>query len=236
MSGYVDHGRRHLPGGTDPIPGSGAASAMWPMSYDLLPRVIDASALDGAGNFFSSTLDATYWTGYYWNNGGNSSTAYIYVRLGPQGSTWGINIAAERNTDCGILQFGWQSLDEAAPGLGYDTGGVGEGMIPGSTDRTVGTFYNTSAFSSLDLYGTADKNKLWTGAYSQFRLMGADGTALSANGSFDTGDNVDHFNGGSGIYCLRLLVNSKNASSSAYRTPITFLRLSRFTSEGFPVA
>ena len=206
---------------------------MWPMSYELLPRAIDGSAIDGAGGFFSATTDLTYWSGYYYDNGGDASIAYLYLRLGPQGSIWGINLAAERGPDCGILNFDLQTISENSTGHGY--GLDGQGMIPGSTDRTVGTFYTTGSLGIVDLYNSVQtKNRVWPASYSQFRIYGSDGTALAANGIFSAADGYYRFLSGAGIYCLRMRVNGKHVDSSGYATRITSLRFTRYTSDGFP--
>ena len=209
--------------------------SMWPMSYDLLPRAMVSAALDGPVGNWTVTVDSTYWTGFYWNNAGDGNQACMYARLGPKGSEWGLQVAAERNTDCGKLLFEWQVVPESATGDGYDLDGLG--LIPGSTSTDFpSTFYKTTADNTIDLYGAADKNKLYAGTYSQFRIMGDDGDSITTDGTYSMADSCYHFDGGSGIWCLKMTVDGKNASSSDYNTRITFLRLTRYTAEGFPTS
>lgn len=214
---------------------------MWPTSHDLLtftsyPPNFDETA---AGGLSQTAYDATYPFGWYCDGapGGhnNLEEIYMYTRLGPKGSSWQIYYTAERGPDCGRVSFSIQgAIPEDATGLGYYLDGIG--MPPGSVDRTVGTFYNLddSGLGGLfykDLYAGAQDKAGAMLATEFFRIYGDDGAVGTG---FTLQDTQQHFDGGSGIYCIRARANGKNGSSSAYKIRFTGpIRIVRKTSDGY---
>lgn len=241
---HAMHGRDHVEGGSDPIPGlTSSATAMWPMSHDLvtftsIPENFDCSATAGL-HLNQSTVDNTYEPyGWYFNQittSTDSAEIKMYTRLGPQGSAWQFNYTAEKGPDCGRVSFAIQNVSEDTPGEGYELDGAG--WIPGKLLRTVGTFYTINdGFSGLayrDLYAAAQSKNNDPMSTFAFRILGEDGTVGTAVTS-PGADGIPTFNGGAGLYCIKAFVNGKHASSSAYTVRFTGpIRAVRSTAEGY---
>lgn len=234
---YVDHAHRHLPGGSDPIPAqaAGSSSAMWPMSYDLLQYdVFNMSGDDAeASPFWPSPVvrDTAYIKNFYTQASTNSAQWLSYIRLGPKGSNWCVNMIADKDADCGILTFSWQTLDEATSASGNGYSDDGAGMVAGSTDRGTPTYYTSDA-NTVDLYRSTPQLHHDYAYISPFRIGGDDGDPITANASLaDPDDNAKSFDGGAGIWVLSVEITGKNASSSAFRSRIEGLWVRRLTSD-----
>lgn len=235
MSDY--HAWTHMPkaqGGTDPIPGQ-TAVAMWPMSYDVIPFDVFQYGPDKeAGSTWSTfpTFDANYMRGYYVEKNSSTGEFLRYFRLGPKGSIWSLSFIIDLGSDCGKLEFSWQTISEDAPGLGYVLDG--QGILPDSTDRSTPTYY-TCGTSTFDAYSAAPGLHDAHVGFSQFRITGDDGDPITANGTPASGpDTSDFFDGGAGIWVLKVKNITKNASSSANRIRLEDFWLRRNTSSGFP--
>lgn len=240
---YQKHGRRHAADGEDPIPGVGAAAAMWPMSYNNV-LAYDSFKLIGADGeaspYWSSavTKDANYLGGYYVENSTDSAQFLRYFRLGPKGSIWCINFLADKGSDAGILTFSWQTISEATSASGNGYSDDGAGMVGGAGDRGAITYYTTDS-NTVDLYAAAPALHTEYDLRSVFRIGGDDGDAITGNATlFDADDAAKSFDGGSGIWVLSVEINGKNASSSAYRCRLEGggFWLRRLTSDLLPMA
>lgn len=212
-----------------------AGVSMWPMSYDLLQYdVINMSAVDAeAAPFWPSpvTRDTAYLKNYYTEATADQTQWLSYMRLGPKGSIWCVNLVADQGTDCGKLQFSWATINEetSAAGNGYSDNGAG--MVAGSTDRAALTYFTTDA-NQIDLYNNPAILHDDFAYLSPFRIGGEDGATLTANATqADPDDNAKSFDGGSGMWVLSMKVIGQNASSSGFRSRIEGFWVRRLTSD-----
>lgn len=221
-----------------PAPAS-AGVPQWPLSYDVLPylRPYIGMDYDTAYGFGSSVVDATYPpAGFYTDNlsGGSfrDDASFIsYFRLGPQGSAWCLNFVVETGTDCGKVETEWATLPESSPGQGYPSDGLG--LPPNSSDYTF-NWYKPFGGNYLvpDFYaGITSKTDTYQ-EWNPFRIMGTDGTALTADGADDGYFGYSEFNGGAGLWALRIRVNGKDVAATDYKTRFSMMRLSRIGSVG----
>jgi hypothetical protein len=145
------------------------------------------------------------------------------VRIGPQGSWWGVNIGYKKGPDFGKLKFSWGGpMDEGA--------GVGGGLESSNDiwDALNGLSW-VDYFELVDGYHAATEIVDQLGVLSDFRIMGS--TPDDKLTAFTTA--VDHSarrhgDGGPGIYYLRVSVDGKNASSSGYKAALWSLTVSTF--------
>ncbi len=222
-----------------PAPPSAAATgSQYPMSYDVIPFDVFAYGPDkeaGSGWSFP-TFDATYMRGYYVQKNSSTGEFIRYFRLGPKGSIWSISFVMDVGPDCGKIEFSWQTISEDAPNPpavgSYDLNGLG--MIGGSTDRSAITYY-TCGTSTFDAYSAGGGTQNSHTGFSQFRIMGDDGAPITSNGTAPVGDDGEnHFDGGAGIWILKVKNITKNALSSGNRITIEDMWVRRNTSDGFP--
>lgn len=204
------HGRTHVPGGSDPIPGlSLAAGGFYATSPQTIPLLYGASWNYDGFAFTSVAADADNVVPGGWirtNSGTQNAYFTIYVTLGPQGSHWALIGGWKAQADGGIITVSLANVTETA--------GVLSDTPPGSY----------VSFSTRDIYNaTTSFNE---GLIGDFIIDGADGTLLT---DFSTGtDSEQHMDGGSGVYSLKVSCSTKNASSSGYRAELyglAFVRL-----------
>lgn len=224
------HGRNHRPGGSDPIPGL-ITDAVYPIgSFPAVEPGPVITGIDNSGWALSSVTADQYGT-WKWQASTDGNYFVRGFRLGPYGSRWAVALAAERNTDCGKLTFAWATGTENAPNEGY---AVPDGMLdsPWNVNNSYAQFVD---FATQDLYsGSAGiVNPYQVG---DFRIKGVDGATLTAltDPDPDLGSGVVAADGGAGIWWLRVRINGKNASSSAYRCAIRGMWILRLTHDGFP--
>jgi len=208
--------------------------AMYPMSYDVIPFDVFQYGPDKeAGSSWTTfpTFDVNYMRGYYVEKNSSTGEFLRYFRLGPKGSIWSISFIMDLGSDCGKVEFSWQTISEDAPGNGYLLDG--QGMIAGSTDRSTPTYY-TAGTSTFDAYSAAPSLHDAHTGYSQFRMMGDEGDPITSNGTASGPDGEEHFDGGPGIWVLKVKNITKNGSSSGNRIRIEDMWIRRNVSDGFP--
>lgn len=229
-----------------------APNVMWPSSYNLMDYAdwgvgpVDFPVLQpgGGSSSWTTVVDNTRVGGFYIKNTVGAG-AYLqdaafarYVRLGPQYSAWGITTIMATGTNCGNVTFALQYVGDDVPD---DPGviDVGAGLFPGSTYPAPTfpvpptDFFNNGDAPTISLYaGVGVNEQPWDG-YSQFRLMGAPGTPITAVTTIHAGDVYPEFDGGPGWYCLLVYVNGKSVSSTDYRVEISQLKLNRYSADGF---
>lgn len=211
---------------------------MWPMSYDVIPFDVFQYGPDKeAGSSWTTfpTFDANYMRGYYIEKNSATGEFLRYFRLGPKGSIWSISFILDLGSDCGKIEFSWQTITEDAtspPAAGsYMLDGLG--MIPGSSDRGTPTYY-TAGSSTFDAYSAAPSLHDARIGYSQFRILGDDGDPITANATSPGVPDYPYFDGGAGIWVLKVKNVTKNASSSANRIRLEDMWIRRNVSDGFP--
>jgi hypothetical protein len=210
----VIHGRDHLPGGADPIPGLtiGATGSAVYASPLVVPILLGAStSYDGFG-WTNVIVDSTVRNCAVRTNSSGFHTPAIndyltfYVTLGPQGSRWKMMAGFKSRTDGGTFQVSAASVTE--------TSGVLSDTAPGSYVNlfTVDTY----AFVDAD----SDQNS------PGITITGAPGdVATTYSGGL--------LNGGPGVYSVRLKVTTKNGSSTGYRCDLTGIAFVRLNALGF---
>ena len=233
---YQRHGRRHAADGEDPIPTTAAAtSAMWPMSQDMMPWDAVKRGQDGVSTW-TPTRDSAYLGGFYSEASALNAEVIMYFRLGPRGSAWGINIEADKGSDCGQFTVSWQVIDEDCGALGNGAGFEdGIGLIKDSYAATLPTFYVAGAGSSQDLYAAAPSLHQNFDGIAQFRIMGQPGDVCTSDSTVNADDPFfEHFDGGPGIWACKIEITGQNASSSGYRVRLENAIIRRWTVGGYP--
>lgn len=236
---YENHAWRHRPkaqGGTDPIPGLEAGEdTSYGTMYELMgPGSLDAFSTDWAGFDTAFTIqDVTKYGNWKLENktpftGGayaDGASWYRAVRLGPYGSVWRFNLVADTGTDCGRLKFSLASDPEND--IGGATPTIPDGylsldpendltFVDLKVDPNVGPVYH----DNIDLYAVSPAVS-YVNSIAEFRILGQPGDALtSASVTSDGYANTNVLDGGPGMYWVKMTVDGKNASSSAYRCSI----------------
>ena len=238
MSGYVDHGSRHLPGGTDPIPGLSGAYPMWNtpiiVNFAYLNAASNAiEATGGAGSYAANdwTIDAAYPASGYWKSTLDLAYVSFVVNLGPKGSRWGMRPLIAEGINYGKLEVQFASLSWTNYYTGsppYDEGGftglgLGQPVEGGNSFVTLET---------LDCYAAADNPFRIQSSYRRFRIAGDDGDLGTAFTSEITGDYA--WDGGSGVHRVKLVTNGKNASSTGNEMRLGGFALFRLDDLGLP--
>jgi len=134
------------------------------------------------------------------------------VRLGPEGSVWGLFTIAHRNTDGGKIDYQFATADDDEYGLGRFT------LDADATFVTLQTrdLYNASPTKNEDFTEHA------------FRINGTEGDALTSITGADPDVPAAYvFDGGPGLYLFRVHTNGQNGSSSGYRSQLVSLLLRR---------
>ena len=231
MTGPTYHGRTHIPGGTDPIPGFptfrntavkyAMAGAEWKT----------ASMYVSNGANVQATVDTTVPFGGYIEINGDGEYFVVGMPLGPKGSTWAINMGYHQTSDSGKVIFEWQTTD-----VDSNRGTAGYPEALEGPEWVSSTYYtDTGATSHQDFYAAAPADA-YNSSYSPIVINGADGAMLSANGTATApsppygGITSKLMNGGGdgGVYWwLRVRVNGKHASSSGYKARIYYLAVKR---------
>ena len=185
-------------------PPPSAAAAMYPMFYEVLPWDL-WNNLDGvAAPFFGNDLlnpgsagAELYVNGWRFGDTRNGANFLVPLRLGPQGSVWSIQFIADGGPNAGIVDFFWQTISESVPGAGYDLNGLnilGDSVTRGGPPDPL-VYYRTSVGYQFDAYGVGAFTNRQVIGYSQFRIMGADGAAITANGVPSGADDAGHVRG-----------------------------------------
>jgi len=219
-----------------------SAVAMWPMFYEVLPWDL-WNNLDGvAAPFFGNDLLTpdmaganAYVNGWRFGDTRDQASFLVPLRLGPQGSVWSIEFIADGGPNAGVVEYHWQTISESVPGQGYDLNGLnilGDSVTRGGPPDPL-VYYRTSAAYAFDAYGAAPFTNRQVIGYSQFRIMGADGAAITGNGVPSGADGVDHFTGGAGIWVLKVQTNGKNGASGGYQTRLSSIIVRRISISGF---
>lgn len=227
MADYLQHGRRHGPNGSDPIPGLATATADAFASPVILPILLgESDSFDGFG-WTGVRVDSTVRNGAVRVN--SSSLAlndYFTVGciLGPKGSIWGLVSSYKSGPDCGKIQFSLASVPSPNPNR---SGTNDEGTL---TDNAV-TFVDIGA--ALDTYSASAADASNNGYQATFRLTGDDGATLTAITGTDSYTGFSDLDGGAGFYRVRAKITGKNASSSGFKGQLTGVAFFRLDDAGF---
>lgn len=213
---YQQHARRHLPGGSDPLPlGSGG----FPTDYH--PMLTGADNTSPYSRHWSSyILDPNTRTNFQLINGDPDSVgnyaedSKLYfgpIWLGPQNSAWRINMLYSSGPHSGKVDI------HAATFPADATADLPDGIVGLDWQFMV----------TLDQYnGSVQRNQVLGNLF--FYLGGADGDQCTV--SFGNGDTTT---GGSGLWAFRLSVNGKNVSSDDTRASISDFEVKRVPGELF---
>lgn len=228
-----------------PLPRSSDESNQWPFEYEC----IDLGSLgDGTGTIaptveywknsgWKSVIDATYYRGFYFDSGNVAGKQIVFVlRLGGKGSMWCVQPVVAIGPAEGKLriEFGQSSHGEDAPGAGdpddagiiYDTN-----ALPHPADLVANpVVWKKCLPNEWDLNAAVlRKIDASLGTLSQFRIMGDAGAVLSADAAatFGRGYTARDFNGGPGIWYMRL--SNLLGASGQNRVRISSLRVVRQT-------
>src|SRR5207237_9675161 len=120
---------------------------------------------------------------------------------------------------------------ESLPWARYARSGlhiVGDSVARGGPPDPL-VYYRTSVAYQFGAYGVGAFTNRQVIGDSQFRIMGADGAAITANGVPSGADGVDHFTGGAGIWVLRVRTNGKNGASAGYQTRLSSIIVRRIS-------
>lgn len=225
MSGrnYLNHGRRHRPGGSDPIP-------FQPDSYaPNQPMPIHTFAESGAwGQFTDIVFDATIYPGAVLRNFGGLDTAAdgdfqtFHCLLGPYGSVWVVDVILERGPDYGIYVFEWGTPSEDSLVDPTQTGRM--------EDPSTVTYVSVPS-SSQDGYVASYTPNVLVPGVSALRIGGSTGDPLTTT-TTDAYTGLPLGDGGPGLYNIKAGISGKNASSSGYKGGFQALALRRIA-EGF---
>lgn len=234
------HAWTHLPkaqGGTDPIAGL-LPDTSYPTVTPLMGPHTNSqdTKWDTDANLAYDPTWAGTWRAE--NNLGASPADgddhYAAARIGPKGATFALNLVLDKDANCGRISFQFAS-DPETDGTGY---------LPTLTDGYMfdppdATYVAVPAYQSggtptnsgrIDLYAAAPA----TGYYPfvcEFRVMGDPGTPFTTNTLASDGNTyVNQFDGGPGMYWVRMFVDGKNASSSGYRVPVRGMWIVRSSS------
>lgn len=222
------HAWTHRPrseGGTDPIeiPSSNRNRVV---KYAIGGAEWKTCALwDTGPTGVTKTVDPTVPFGGYIELNGDQEYFVLGAPLGPQWSSWAIDMAYRTTSDSGKVLFDWQTQ-----------------LVDGTATEYVdqvdefGTFYvddATPVTSHQDMYAASPADA-FTATYSAIVITGADDTMLSADG-LTTAPPYANFSqkrmngGGNGnvMWYLRVRVNGKNASSSGYKARIYWIAIRR---------
>jgi hypothetical protein len=230
VTGPAYHGRTHLAGGTDPIPGLGAGGVDAFFSPVILPILMnEANGYDGFG-WTGVSVDSTVRNNAVRTNGKSRTPAIndFFTHgctLGPQGAMFGLGVSYKAGSDCGIITFSLASM--ASP----DTDRAGVSDAGTLTDAAL--IYVTIGSLPLDTYAASSADVGTDGYQATFRLMGAAGDPLTVSSGSDAFTGVALLDGGPGFYKLKAEVTSKNASSTGYRAQFTGLAFVRLDDSGF---
>lgn len=198
--------------------------AGWPMYHECLhpqhltsgdDAMSPAVEYEPAGGF-TSTIDLTYYRGFYAGSSADGDYLIFILRLGPQGSFWNIQpIVADSGS--GKLRFEWaqHQWGEDVPdgeddggGLDFALGSIGaENALASELDFGAGTFdWHHAGAYEWNIGNTGRKIVSDAGTLSQMRIIGAPGDVLSADGAATLGRGYfsKDMNGGPGIWYLKM--------------------------------
>ena len=220
MSGYVDHGRRHIPGGTDPIPGLMTTEQGWGSLFNL--PVLERHMMTNNQNYSGAAtwvIDNTYPHNGYMQQSSNNNWIEWVVQLGPKGSLFLPIPMLAMGPD-----FGKVTLQIAsAPYVDDLLSLVGSGGIESSGLPV--TFVDVQTF---DCYTAVhDPFPAVSQVYNAFEITGDDG----AIGTAISGSNPWIWDGGAGAHFLRLKTNGQNVSATGYKKRISAFILERVSND-----
>lgn len=231
MSTYFQHGRRHAPGGTDPIPGNSLSHVREYRAYgtDLVDLVQDG-IWSGASNWDFVTVESTVPgstttvassaapLGGYLELVGQNSYVCLGFPLGPRYSAWSFKPIFGMDTDGGIVTVEWQtqgSMFNNAPQWGYGPDNLGSDTNWYHSTVTDNEYYEVNTYSaSTDiLYATEACPNLY--------IVGEDGKLVTDNPDTITPfytDTVEWDGGGDGTvwWWVRMKTKTKDGASSGY--------------------
>lgn len=234
------HGRTHLPGGTDPIPGlslggGGTELGPWHQSIPLTQYGSGGGGLDVSG--FAWVPDASFAHGGY--IGATADTSYFtsLIQLAPKGAIFQLSIRMATGPDFGRVSFALTSLEyESASRPSGDTTGK---IAP--VDGAYGTFSYIDMIPAASTFNFEGYSASATGDFTftgtiPFIMGGDVGDPLT---DFETAvsDPLTGFkltDGGPGWYRIKCYVDGKNASSSGYKTRISEILLTRRADDNAP--
>lgn len=233
MSGrdYINHGRRHREGGSDSIPLSNFG---YPALYDI-PIFTWQSGQDSA-NWSAVTIDSACVNNARRTNGGSINSYFVeHLRLGPYGSRWSVSVRHTTGPDHGILLFYWGTANEnGSEAEGWvDPLGLLQASSATSPPVDYVAFDAVGVGGRIDAYNPVGSKDNFTPSRSEFRILGQPRDQLTAFGVSSPDGVSSGADGGPGIWNLKLLVSSKNASSSGYEFGISELRVQRIDELGF---
>lgn len=235
--------------------GAGVLQNPVPNKFTMLGPEWDAymagtlSGGNGTDNFGGSwvfTYDTTAPFGGYVSTSVDDDWIYFGMPLGPALSGWGVDMWVWQDDDVGILDIEWATLpiDELSA---YSLGSAISIIDPIEFPQPSMTWYNTNNLVDLgnsyrvDPYTAGTPAWLMVAARSPIVITGADGDMLSSNGTTPSPDTWfwnRAMNGGgdfSVYWWVRVRVNGKNASSSAYNARIAAMRVVRMNGNGVRV-
>lgn len=230
------HGRDHLPGGEDAIPGlTLGGSSLPPAPFQPVPfyalqtsqfggPIGDASGFNGwkidtaapGDRLFTNTMDAgrsarTPALGDYFT---------FPVTFGPKGSCWALCGTWKRQANGGTFKI--------TVGTTVDTNGELE-------DPSLVTFLNPfalggSTYDDDTYHGTDDYVGGVSSTFSQGLVIGGnDGDAFTSVSGIDPDTFMPIIDGGAGTYRWKLEVTSKNAASTGYQIDLLEMAWVRLT-------
>jgi len=226
VTGPAYHGWTHRPkaqGGTDPIeiPSSNRNRVV---KYAIGGAEWKTSALWTTGPSSWAVVDPTVPFGGYIELDGDGEYMVLGAPLGPQWSSWAIDMAYRQTPDSGKVVFDWQTQLVDGTAVEY---------IP-SVDEFA-AFYNTNpgVASHQDFYA-ASAQDAFTPTYAAFVITGADDTMLSADGDPTSapynGFSQKRMNGGGNgnvMWYLRVRVNGHTSPSTGYKARIYWIAIRR---------
>lgn len=186
----------------------------WPTRHEFDPWTDIEGAADVSG--WGRSIDtACYKNGFATNAGQDGDYMIWPVRLGPLGSIWQIGMVVNLRTDGGVIKFAFAS---AADDFYY------EGGYQFHTDATFHDLANGQSLYS------ATPQKSFTQTTDIFRINGPDGADLTSIGGSDAEvPAAKVFDGGSGLYLFRVMVDGNFGPSSGFVAEISHMQLVRIT-------
>lgn len=221
MSGYVDHGARHLPGGTDPIPGLAAAAAEEGYSSVINLPVLglqsNVNNIDASGAI-TIALDAAYPHNGYIRQTADTNYIIWPINLGPQGSWWLPVVLFAVGPDYGKCDLMFATADPAANLYALPI----DGGIESSSAVTFVKLQTRDCYAPVLAQFPTN-----TQVFKPFLIAGAPGD----DGTAFTGSNTDRWDGGPGPHYIKFLTNGQNASASGFKRDISEVVLIRLSND-----